>query len=178
MKSALVALLFLWCAALSACASYNVFPQEVVAGIEPNFDFARWRAMPDQAKTTKVQLGGRIVRSEATGDMVIIVVDQLPIVDHPAYGPKDNGKQNGEFVVTYQGTVKEMFLQPGNRVMVVGMTRPSKVVSMDGLPRSFPTLSAQCLHFWNTEGREIGDFPDYDGGYDTLVQQTVCVKHP
>jgi starvation-inducible outer membrane lipoprotein len=155
-----------------------VFPPEALAGIEPDFDFARWRVTAGQAKPTKVQLGGRIVQSEVTGDTVVIVAGQLPIVDHPAYGPKDNGKQNGEFVVAYQGKVEAMFLQPGNRVIVVGTTHPSMVVSVDGLPRSFPTLTGQCLHFWNTEGREIGDFPDFDGGYVTLAQQTVCVKHP
>lgn len=178
MKAIFVALLFLSWTLLGACASSRVFPPQALDGIEPNFDFSRWRAMPDQAKTTKVQLGGRIVQSEVTGDTVAIVIDQLPIVDHPAYGPKDNGKQNGEFVVTYQGKVEAVFLRSGNRVMVVGTTRSSMMVSVDGLPRSFPTVAAQCLHFWNTEGREIGDFPDYDGGYVTLAQQTVCVKYP
>ena len=177
MKPVFLALLFLWCTTLSACASYKVFPPEALDGIEANFDFARWREMPDQAKTTKVQLGGRIVQSEVRGDTVVIVVDQLPIVDHPAYGPRDNGKLNGEFVVTYQGKIEAVFLQSGNRVMVVGTTRPSTMVSADGLPRSFPTVVAQCLHFWNTEGREIADFPDYDGGYVSLAQQTVCTKH-
>jgi starvation-inducible outer membrane lipoprotein len=171
-------LLILWCLVLSACATRGVFPPKVMDGIDSNFDFARWHMMPNEAEGKKVQLGGRIVKSESSGDMVTIVVSQLPIVDHPAYGPKDNGKNNGEFVITYQGQIEEPILQPGNRVMVVGMTRPSKVVTVGDLTRNFPIVAALCLHVWSTQGRDIEDFPFYEAGYTILEQKTVCARTP
>ncbi len=164
---------------LSACAtSYEVFPTTVMKGVDRHFDFARWRAVTDESETKKVQLGGRIVRFQASDDTVTIVVAQLPIVKHPAYGPKDNKKNNGEFVITYQGNIEALMLQPGNRVMAVGTTRPWKVVTVDDISRSFPIVAAQCLHFWNTQGRDIEDFPYYEAGYVALRQETVCAKTP
>ena len=145
-------------------------------GVDANFDFARWRTTPNEAEGKKVQIGGRIVESQASSDIVTIVVSQLPIVNQPAYGPKDNGKNNGKFVITYQGQIEGPILQPGNRVIVVGMTRPSKVVTVGDLSRNFPIVSAQCLHVWNTQGRDIDEFPFFEAGYETLEQKTVCAR--
>jgi starvation-inducible outer membrane lipoprotein len=177
-KSSYGVLLILGCMVLNACVTQGVFPLKVMDGVDSNFDFARWHKMPNEAEGKKVQLGGRIVQSEASGDMVTIVVSQLPIVDHPAYGPKDTGKNNGEFVITYQGQIETSILQPGNRVIVIGMTRPSKVVTAGDLSRSFPIVAAQCLHVWNTQGRDIDEFPFFEAGYETLEQKTVCARTP
>ncbi len=173
------ALLVLSWAVVSACApNYKVFPSKVMEDVDHNFDFSRWRMATVGSESKRVQLGGRIVDSQVSGDRVTIIVGQLPIVDHPAYGPKDNGKNNGEFVVIYQGQIESADLQPGNRVMVVGTTRPWKVVTINDLSRSFPIVEAQCLHFWNTQGRDIADFPFYEAGYVILRQETVCAKSP
>lgn len=69
-------------------------------------------------------------------------------------------------------------LQPGNRVMVVGMTHPWEVITVNDLSRSFPMVEAHCLHFWNTQGRGIADFPFYEAGYVPLKQETVCASAP
>jgi starvation-inducible outer membrane lipoprotein len=167
-------LLILSLAMVSACTtSHHVFPPKAMEGIDSHFDFSRWH---DGSESKKVQLGGRIVRAQSSDDTVIIVVSQLPIVDHPAYGPKDNGENNGEFVVVYQGTIDMPNLQPGNRVIAVGVTRPWKIFTIKGLSRSFPVVVSQCLHFWNTQGREISDFPFYEAGYVSLRQETVCAS--
>ncbi|MGC4097318.1 MAG: Slp family lipoprotein [Nitrospira sp.] len=169
-------LLILSLATVSACAStHQVFPPKTMEGIDTHFDFSRWN---DGSQAKHVQLGGRVVRAQSSDDGVIIVVSQLPIVNHPAYGPKDNGENNGEFVIVYQGTLEMPNLQPGNRVIAVGVTRPWRAFTVKGLSRSFPVLAAKCLHFWNTQGREISDFPYYQAGYVTLRQDTVCVSTP
>ncbi|MGA6828958.1 Slp family lipoprotein [Nitrospira sp. NS4] len=164
--------------ALSACTAKAVFPPEVVKDVDPNFDFAHWRMLPNQAEAKKIQLGGRIVNAETKGDTVTIVVAQLPIVEHPAYGPKDTGKRSGEFAISYQGTINSAFLQPGNRLIVIGTTHAPMVVNVDDLPRSLPTVSAACVHFWKTGGRDIADFPSYGGGYETLEEETMCATKP
>jgi starvation-inducible outer membrane lipoprotein len=177
MKSILVGILLLSGAVLSACAPYRVFPPEVMEGVDPDFDFARWRMLPNQAAAKKIQLGGRIIQSETKGDTVTIVVAQLPIVEHPAYGPKDTGKSRGEFAAAYQGKIDSSFLQPGNRVMVVGTTHAPKVVTVDDLPKSLPTVVATCLHIWKTGGRDIAEFPfNIGGGYEPLEEKTICTN--
>lgn len=178
MKPITGSVLLLSCLALSACASNALFPPDVVKGVDPTFDFARWRMMPNQAEAKKIQLGGRIVNAETKGDKIIMVVAQLPVVEHPAYGPKDTGKKSSEFAITYTGSINAAFLQPGNRVMVVGTTHAPMVVNVDDLPRSLPTLAATCLHFWKTGGRDSADFPSYGGGYETLEEDTVCAIAP
>lgn len=163
---------------LSACTPYQVFPPEVVEGVDRNFDFSVWRLTPNAKTDRKIELGGRVIQAETKGGAVSIVIAQLPIVDHPAYGPKDTGKRSGEFAITYEGKIEPNFLQSGNRLIVVGTTRTTKVIVVDDIPRSFPTVMAQCLHIWNTGGREIADFPSYGAGYETLEEQTFCTTHP
>ena len=177
MKLLTAAILLVTCLALGACVSNSVFPSEVLDGVDPNFDFTRWRMLPNQAEAKKIQLGGRIVQSETKGDRVTLVVAQLPIVEHPAYGPNDTGKSRGEFAIVYQGKINSAFLQPGNRVMVVGKTHASMVVSVDDLPKSLPTVMAACVHFWKTGGRDIADFPSYGAGYETLEEETMCASN-
>ena len=178
MKSIIMSILLLISLGFSACAASNVFSPDVLNGVDPNFDFARWRMLPNQAEAKKIQLGGRIVQSETKGDRVTIVVAQLPIVEHPAYGPRDTGKSRGEFVIVYQGKINSAFLQPGNRVMVVGKTHAAMVVNVDDLPKSLPTIMAACVHFWKTGGRDIADFPSYGAGYETLEEETLCTSNP
>jgi starvation-inducible outer membrane lipoprotein len=143
-------------------------------GVDPNFDFSQWRMIPNQALERKIQLGGSILQAERKDGNVTIVVTQLPIVEHPAYGPKDTGKRSGEFAVTFQGSIEPPFLQRGNRIIVVGTTKAAKVVSVDDILRSLPSVSAKCLHLWNTGGRDIADFPSFGAGYETLEEQTFC----
>lgn len=163
-----------FCLTVGACSQRQLFPPEVMEGVDPNFDFSRWRMVPNQALEQKIQLGGSILQSEQKDGTVTLVVTQLPIVEHPAYGPKDTGKRSGEFAITYLGSIESPFLQRGNRVIVVGTTRTAKVVSVDDIPRSLPAVSARCLHIWNTGGRDIADFPSFGAGYETLEENTVC----
>ena len=166
------------CIGFGACSPIQLFPSEVMDGVDPNFDFSRWRTLPNQALERKIQLGGSILQSEQKGGTVTIVLMQLPIVEHPAYGPKDMGKRSGEFAVTFAGHIYTPFFQRGNRLIVVGTTKAAKVVSVDDIPRSLPLVSAKCLHIWNTGGRDIADFPSYGGGYDTLEEETFCTTAP
>ncbi|HLZ35351.1 MAG TPA: Slp family lipoprotein [Nitrospira sp.] len=178
MKSTPAVILLFACVGLGACTAPRVFPPDVLVGVDPDFDFTRWRMMPNQAETKKIRLGGRIVQSDTKGDTVTIVVAQLPIVEHPAYGPKETGKRSGEFAIRYSGKIEATYLQPGNRVMVVGTTHAPMVVSVDDLPKSLPTVVAKCVHLWNTGGRDIADFPSFGAGYETLEEQTACTPNP
>lgn len=178
MKVLLQSITFLVGLVLSSCTPYQVFPPEVMEGVDRNFDFSAWRLTPNAKTDRKIELGGRVIQADTKDGTVSIVAAQLPIVEHPAYGPKDLGKRSGEFTITYQGKIEPNFLQSGNRLIVVGITRTTKVVIVDDIPRSFPTVTAQCLHIWNTGGREIADFPSYGAGYETLEEQTVCTTHP
>jgi starvation-inducible outer membrane lipoprotein len=174
MKSMTMSLMLLITTTLVACTAPSLFPPDTLKGVDQNFDFAHWRMVPNQAEAKKIQLGGRVIQAETKGENITIVTAQLPIVDHPAYGPKDVGKRSGEFAIVYQGKIDPSFLQPGNRIMVIGTTHASRVVSVDDLPKSLPTVKAACVHIWKTGGRDIADFPSFGAGYETLEEETFC----
>ena len=163
---------------VGGCSHPQIFPSDVMQDVDPSFDFSRWRSLPNQALERKIQLGGSILQSERKDGNVTIVARQLPIVEHPAYGPKDTGKLSGEFAIAFPGPVDPQFLRRGNRLIVVGTTKAPSVVVVDELPRNLPTMSAQCLHIWNTEGRDIADFQSFGAGYETLPEETYCRKAP
>ena len=162
----------------SACMPYQVFPPKVLEGIDPNFDFSHWQARPNQPERHKIQLGGRIVQSQTTGDGVTIVAIQLPIAEHPTYGPRDMGKPSGRFTILYQGNIDPLYLHVGNHLLAAGYTRPPTTVEIDHIPRSFPTMTAQCIHFWNTGGIAIEDFHSSGAGYSSLWEETYCEVSP
>ena len=174
MKSLLPALLF---SLISGGCSYQVFPSEVLKGVEPNFDFAHWRMVPSQVEPTRVQLGGRILETQAIGETITIVTTELPVVNYPAYGPKQGKrKSKGEFVITYQGIIDKRFLLPGNRIMVVGITRGAKLVAVDDVMRSLPALEARCVHIWKTGDTDIADYASSGAGYGVLEEETFCTS--
>ena len=162
---------------LNACGPVTAFPPEITNGVDTNFDFNAWRAQPKTTIGRTVQLGGRIVQVNEETDRLVIIVAHLPIVERPAYGPRDNGKRAGEYAIFYSGRIPQKSLRPGNRLMVVGMTEPSQSVMVDEVQRSLSSLTARCVHIWNTGGKEIAEFPYNAGaGYEPLEENTYCLS--
>ena len=104
------------CAVLSACAAHTPFPPEVMEKVSPTFHFEAWRdAGPtnESGKSDagiKVMLGGRIVQATKNGKGIVIVAEQLPIVNHPVYGPTEEVKGTGdhEFAFLYPGELEPL----------------------------------------------------------------------
>lgn len=159
---------------LSGCGPERIFSAKVLDGVDPNFDFAAWRMVPNAKGGKKVQLGGRIVQAPQKDGLVTMVLTQLPIAEHPAYGPTDRERGRGEFLVYFNGKIPTNHLQPGNRVIAIGTTQNAVVVAIEDSQRSLPALTAQCLHIWNTGGKEIADFPNFGAGYQPLEEETYC----
>ena len=70
--------------------------------VDQNFDFTAWRMVPNAKAGKKVQLGGRILQAPQRDGLVTMVLTQLPIVEHPAYGPTDTerGRENSWSIST------------------------------------------------------------------------------
>lgn len=166
------------CLGLIACSVPALFPADVMEGADKNFDFNAWRATPTASMGRKVQLGGRILDGQTTDEGVLIVGKQLPIVEHPAYGPTDSLRRPGsfEFVIVYQGKIDAAALSPGNRFIVVGTTQGAKGVTVDGATRNAPFMTARCVHIWRTRGRDIADFQSSGAGYEPLEEATYCSR--
>ena len=158
--------------AVGGCA-HQVFPPDVVDGVDHSFDFVRWRSAPRQTEPVKIQLGGRIVDTHTIGGTVTIVAAELAVVRYPAYGPKE-GKSKGNFVITYRGDIKAPFLHPGNRIMVVGMASRTRLVTVDDVMRTLPSVEARCVHIWKTGNTDISESLSSGSGYPVLEEETFC----
>ena len=110
---------------------------------------------------------------------MVIVAEQLPIVNNPAYGPADvNGTRTGdhEFAFLYAGGLESLDLMKGNRFIIVGTTTSRRPILVNGIPKTEPFLVADCIHVWQTGGLEISEFKeDAGGGYSPLPEKTYCV---
>lgn len=161
--------------AVGGCAP-QVFPPDVVHGVDHSFDFVRWRSAPRQTEPVKIQLGGRIVDTHTIRGTVTIVAAELAVVRYPAYGPKE-GKSKGNFVITYRGDIKAPFLHPGNRIMVVGMAGGTRLVTVDDVMRTLPSVEARCVHIWKTGNTDISEAVSSGSGYPVLEEETFCVPN-
>jgi starvation-inducible outer membrane lipoprotein len=159
------------CAVLSGCAADAPFPPEVMEKVSPTFHFEAWRdAGPsnESGKSDagiKVMLGGRIVQVTKNGKGMVIVAEQLPIVNHPVYGPTEDVGRTGdhEFAFLYEGGLEALDLMKGNRFIIVGTTTSRRPVLVNGIPKTEPFIIADCIHIWQT------------GGYSPLPETTYCV---
>jgi starvation-inducible outer membrane lipoprotein len=167
-------LIILACLLLGACGAPKLFPKNVTDGVDTNFDFIMWRNAPNAKVDQKVQIGGKVLGADLQGNETIILAMQLPIVEHPAYGPKDTGKRTGEFAVTFSGKLPPNTLAAGHRIIAVGTTQKARVITVEDSKRTLPTLQAHCVHIWKTGGRDIADFSSVGAGYETLEEETYC----
>ena len=173
------------CTALSGCAAHTPFPPEVMDKVSPTFHFEAWRdAGPSNPAGSsdsglKVMLGGRIVQATKNGKGIVIVAEQLPIVNHPVYGPAEgDAKRPGEheFAFLYEGGLESLDLMKGNRFIVVGTTTSRRPVLVNGIPKTEPFIIADCIHVWQTGGAGIAEFKeDTGGGFSPLPEKTYCV---
>jgi hypothetical protein len=47
----------------------QLFPPKATEGVDPHFDFSRWRIFPNQFQDHKIQLGGLILQSDTKIDI-------------------------------------------------------------------------------------------------------------
>jgi starvation-inducible outer membrane lipoprotein len=163
---------------VGACGPSSLFPSNVVKDVDTSFDFNTWRASPTSNQERKVQIGGRIIQAETTNEGLLIVGEQLPIVEHPVYGPATPKKRFGvyEFALLYPGKMEPTSLITGNRFIVIGTTRRPRMVVVEGASKTEPYLIAQCIHVWKTGEKDIADFPEVGAGYYPLESDTYCVS--
>lgn len=165
---------------LLACAPPAIFPSEVLEKVDRTVQFEEVVNHPAEHKGRVVELGGQILRSKVEGEEVQLLVRELPIKTNP-YGPVDrNGPPRGMFIIRYTGEVSAQDIMLGNMVIVIGPMMGAIVTDLSDVPVSRPTVSAECVHYWRSQGEPIEDYPwpKNAQGYVLLVQQTYCIDRP
>lgn len=166
---------------LVAPAAPSLFPVEVTRDLDDTVQFGVLKAQPDTYTGRAVTLGGKIVGVEETDQGLLILVKNLPIVEHPAYGPVEiEGVRGEQFAVLYRGRVDPEGLWYGNKVLVVAVAQGNRdVLTPSGVIRSRPFVLARCMHVWKTGeygSYEISEFPHTTDGYYSLPQETYCAR--
>jgi hypothetical protein len=159
-----------------------MFPPAVTRDVSTGFDFNAWKegiyAVSPQADSLpgKVQLGGEIFGVEQKSDEMVIIGENLPIVQHPKYGPRKVKRvADSMFAIQFQKITDATWLQRGNFFIVIGKPQGVKSVLVDEIPQNEPYLVAQCIHIWKNQGKDLASFPFETGaGYYPLEEQTFC----
>jgi starvation-inducible outer membrane lipoprotein len=163
-----------------ACAPTSIFPPEVVEKVDRTLRFEQVVDHPAEYQGRVVEIGGEILNSMVEGEEVQLLVRELAIQTKPVYGPVDRGGERGMFIIRYTGQVGDQDLQRGNMVIVIGPLLGAVVTKLTGVAVSRPTVRAECVHFWRTQGEPIMDYP-YPKNADRfvpLIQQTYCIGRP
>jgi len=185
MRPMIRSLVAIFAISLLGCAAQSPFPPQVMDKVSPTFDFEAWKDSPPTNVTGKsdsghmVQLGGRIVQADKLPKGTLIVAEQLPIGNHPVFGPTEPSNRTGdyEFALQYPDELPPGALRSGNRFIVVGTTNGRTNVLMNGAPKTKPLLVADCIHVWETGRAEIESFKENVGaGFSPLPEQTYCTK--
>lgn len=158
--------------AVSAC-SPSVFPYKALDGVNRDFDFLSWQSLQDQDPQQKVQLAGRIIQAEFKEDMITIAATQLPIPKDPTQEPEE-AASSGEFIIEYSAVLDPLVLRSGNKLIVVGQPGSPRQIELEKKVRRLPTITALCIHFWNTDGEGIVLRGSSSSGMKSLAELTYC----
>lgn len=179
MKSLLTTLIAILCSSLIGCAASPLFPETALQDVNRKMEFGVLQANPDIYKGQVIQLAGRIIGVEQLKEGTFLIVHQLPMAEHPIYGPAESGARTGEFAVLFPGRMAPVDAAPGNRIIVVGTIQGAQETLREGTSQNEPYLVARCLHVWETAGEEIYDYLVKHGGEEgdsSQIQQTYCVR--
>lgn len=163
-----------------SCAPAPIFPAEVLEKVDSTVRLEQAMERPADYEGRVVEFGGEIVRWVVEGEELQLLVRALPIQTKPVFGPVDRGGEHGLFIIRYTGKVGKQDLYRRNMVVVIGQMMGAVLTNLTGVPVRRPTVKAECLHIWRTQGEPIEDYP-YPGNsarYVPLVQQTYCINGP
>ncbi len=176
--------LFVMCVLLEACIMMPMFPPEVMENVETSaFDVEAWQEQAYRPSNVdfvphKVALGGEIIQVIRKPEGVVLLVEEQPIEDQPAYGSKSLDREDSFwYAVAFNGSLEPDMLQRGNKLVVVGMTGRAATQMIGGASRVLPHLLAECLHIWNTREAEMANFFCYGGpmGHHPAEERTFCL---
>jgi starvation-inducible outer membrane lipoprotein len=162
----------------TGCGAPALFPSDVTRDMAWT-EFGVVRAQPDVFKGRVVQLAGRIVGVEQSADGYLIRAQELPMQEHPAYGPAETRKATPEFAISYPGTLDPAARWYGNKLVVIAVAQGTQDITVEGNVRSEPLVKAKCMHIWKTGeygSYGIEDFPHTTDGYYPLEHQTYCAR--
>jgi len=160
------------------CSTGSLFPPDAIRDVA-TIQFGVLEARPDVFTGRIIQLSGRIVGVEQSADGILIRAQELPMQEHPVYGPAEDNKKTAEFAIKYSGKVDDSALWFGNKLVVVAVAQGSRPLTVDGVIRTAPYVVARCMHIWKTGeygSYGIEEFPNLPDGYYALEHQTYCVN--
>lgn len=172
----LIGAMFLACA-LSACTQ-PLFPPDVTKTLDPALQMDIFNPEAETYLTNHlVQVGGRILSVEKTDEGSVMTVEALPL--NPSRTMVvESAPSTGRFVLRYLQRLDPAALQPGNKLIVVGLLTGTSAVTIPSTRKPVPYLIARCLHVWNTGRHAISDFPHLPTGYYPLRHETYCLNSP
>jgi hypothetical protein len=160
------------------CSTPQLFPPEATANVASS-EFGVLHAQADVFKGRVVQLAGRIVEVEESPNGFLIRAQELPLQEHPAYGPEEIGKRTPEFAINYRGRLDDRALWFGNKLVVLAVAQGDQNIAVHGTVRTEPLVVAKCMHVWKTGeygSYGISDFPHVTDTYYPLEHETYCVN--
>lgn len=173
----LYALLFL---TVSGCASLPTFPFPEATIIKTQQDFAQLTSRPMQSQDNDVQLAGRIISVETTRKGVTFLAHWLPFPKDAFSGPETRSFEmtNQRFSMDFSGNVDDDGKRQGNEFLMLGkLTGTRDMVTLQGITKSIPYFTVQCLHVWKTAGTDLQEFiwmDPRDESYPPPLEDTYC----
>ncbi len=162
----------------SSCAVGLTFPEKEGRAIPTKAELEALSSDPEQFRSERVRLAGRIVRAERTEKGIVILAQWLPYPkdDDSLGGPTDPAEPR--YYLQYSGSIDDDGLQQGNEFLLLATLSGTKhMVPLIGSPRDVPLFNARCIRVWKTGGEDLAGFTSMDPldhRYPPQLAQTYC----
>ncbi|KXK00571.1 MAG: putative outer membrane lipoprotein Slp [Nitrospira sp. OLB3] len=163
---------------LISCSRANLFPVDKGLKIERSIQLDMLFRSLNVYYDCTVKIGGRIVASRVHRAGSRLLVQAFSIHTEPEYGPVDDGKRYGVFVIQYGGVLTAQDIFPGNLIVAVGIIEGARYSEITPDIRRL-TIAAECVHIWRTQGAGLQEYYwSADGKYASSIQGTFCRNEP
>ena len=167
---------------ISGCTPVPTFPSTNSTIIKTLQDFDAMKYPSTQFQDRTVEIAGRIIQAESNPRDTTFLAEWLPFPDLKFTGPESSstGLVSRRFSLQFSGAMDHDGKRQGNEFLMVGKWMGMQdMITLQGLTKSIPTFTAECLHVWKTAGTDLSEFiwmDPLDESYPPPLEETYCVS--
>lgn len=140
---------------LTGCA--HVMSEPGLALVDRSINYTDIRKNPETFAGKHVLVGGIIVGTRSSGDVMQLEVAQLELLSNGV--PNDLLMSGGRFLVVSGELLDPLFYRPGALITIIGEIKGQAIQKLEGADYRYPLVSA----------KEIRVFPTTDGSFNRPV---------
>ena len=156
---------------LGGCA--HVMSEEGLKSVDLSVAYADIKRNPEKLIGKKVLVGGIIAGTKSSGDVIMLEVTQLELLNNGA--PDESSTSAGRFLAISSELIDPIIYRMGNLVTIIGEIKGKKIQQLENVDYPYPLISVKELRLFRTS-EPFATYPN--NPYQNLVGDGTLMLRP